>query len=83
MSFVNISYIFFRLLFAKYSNSRYLRRSTSLLFILMQQFLMAELLFCVYDEWRTRCKSRDIYPDIPVWLKNGVSSHSYTGHYGQ
>ena len=35
---------------------------------------------CVYDERRARCKSPDISPDIPMWLKNGVSSHSYIGH---
>ena len=46
----------------------------------MQQFLTAASPFCVYDEWCTRCKSRDTCPDIPVWLKNGVSSHSYIGH---
>ena len=42
---------------------------------------MAASPFCVYDEWCTRCKSRDTCPDIPVWLKNGVSSHSYIGHW--
>ena len=35
---------------------------------------------CVYDERSARCESRDISADIPMWLKNGVSSHSYIGH---
>ena len=42
---------------------------------------MAASPFCVYYEWCTRCKSRDTCPDIPVWLKNEVSSHSYIGHW--
>ena len=46
----------------------------------MQQFLTAASPFCVYDEWCTRCKSGDTCPDIPVWMKNGVASHSYIGH---
>ena len=37
-------------------------------------------ILCAYDERRLRCKSRDTCPDIPMWLKNGVSSHSYIGH---
>ena len=46
----------------------------------MQQYLKAASPFCVYDEWRIRCMSRDTCPDIPVWLKNGVSRHSYISH---
>ena len=38
-------------------------------------------ILCVYDERPTRCKSRDTCPDIIMWLKNGVSSHSYIGHW--
>ena len=53
----------------------------ALMFMYMQQFLTAASPFYVYDEWCTRCKSRDTCPDIPVWLKNGVSSHSYIGHW--
>ena len=34
----------------------------------------------VYHERRTRSKSRDTRHDIPIWLKNEVSSHSYIGH---
>ena len=37
-------------------------------------------ILCVYDERRTRCKSRDACPDIPIWLTNEVSSHSNIGH---
>ena len=46
----------------------------------MQLFLKAASQFCVYNEWRTRCKSCDTCRDIAVWLKNGVPSHSYIGH---
>ena len=46
----------------------------------MQWFLEAVSLFCVQYEWRTRYKSGDTCPDIPIWLKNGVSSHSNIGH---
>ena len=38
-------------------------------------------ILCVYDERRTRCKSRDSCHDIPIWLKNEVSSHSYIDHW--
>ena len=34
----------------------------------------------MYDERRTRCKSGDTCHDLPIWLKNEVSSHSYIGH---
>ena len=34
----------------------------------------------MYNERRTRRKSRDICHDIPLWLKNEVSSHSNIGH---
>ena len=34
----------------------------------------------VYDKRRTRRKSHDTCHDIPIWLKNEVSSHSYIGH---
>ena len=30
--------------------------------------------------FNSNCKSHDTCPDIPVWLKNGVSSLSYIGH---
>ena len=33
-------------------------------------------ILCMYDERGTRCKSHDTCPDIPIWLKNEVSSHS-------
>ena len=46
----------------------------------MQRFLKLHRHLCVYDERRARYRSRDISPDIPMWLKNGVSSHSYIGH---
>ena len=45
------------------------------------RFSSCVAILCVYDERRARCKSRDISPDIPMWLKNGVSSHSYIGHW--
>ena len=38
-------------------------------------------ILCVYDERRTRCKSHGTCYDIPIWLKNEVSSHSYIGHW--
>ena len=34
----------------------------------------------MYDERHTRCKSHDTCPDIPIWLKNEVSSHTNIGH---
>ena len=37
-------------------------------------------ILCLYDERRTRCKSCDTCHDIPIWLKNEVSSHSNIGH---
>ena len=36
--------------------------------------------FCVYTMKGTSGISRDTYIDIPMWLKNGVSSHSNIGH---
>ena len=38
-------------------------------------------ILCLYDERRTRCKSHDTCQDIPIWLKNEVSSHSKIGHW--
>ena len=46
----------------------------------MQRLLKVASPFCVYDEWRIRCKSHDTCPDIPIWLKNGDTSHYNIGH---
>ena len=40
-------------------------------------------ILCVCDERPTRCKTRCTCHDIPVWLKNEVSSHSYIGHWSK
>ena len=46
----------------------------------MQHYFKAASQFHLYDKWLTKFESHDTCHNIPLWLKNGVSSHHYICH---
>ena len=58
--------MFFRLLLTWCTNKRYLQRSTLFKISMNAAVFQAVSPFCVFDERRTRCKSRDTCHDIPI-----------------
>ena len=74
------AHFYFRIILPKYSIESYKCRNMPWNVQINAEFFQGHVVFCLYNELRTRCESCDAYYDILLFLKNGVYSHCKLGH---